>query len=105
MNWLRNGIHMDTEEGGAGLSLLLDSVESQRRLLLEATRKLRALSRSDGYATDYELLRSVPGIGMITALSLLAELEDIRRFANSDRLAGYLSPLPTPRVRKTIRGR
>ena len=74
MNWLRNGIRMDTEEGGAGLSLLLDSVESQRRLLLEATRKLRALSRSDGYATDYELLRSVPGIGMITALSLLAEL-------------------------------
>ncbi|MBM6721478.1 IS110 family transposase, partial [Bacteroides gallinaceum] len=40
MNWLRNGIRMDTEEGGAGLSLLLDSVESQRRLLLEATRKL-----------------------------------------------------------------
>ena len=77
------------------LSLLLDSVESQRRLLLEATRKLRALSRSDGYATDYELLRSVPGIGMITALSLLAELEDIRRFANSDRLAGYIGLVPT----------
>ena len=95
MNWLRNGIHMDTEEGSAGLSLLLDSVESQRRLLLEATRKLRTLSRSDGYATDYELLRSVPGIGMITALSLLAELEDIRRFANSDRLAGYIGLVPT----------
>ena len=95
MNWLRNGIHMDTEEGGAGLSLLLDSVESQRRLLLEATRKLRALSRSDRYATDYGLLRSVPGIGMITALAFLAELEDIRRFANSDRLAGYIGLVPT----------
>ncbi|OUP26056.1 IS110 family transposase [Bacteroides sp. An19] len=95
MNWLRNGIRMDTEEGSAGFSLLLDSVESQRRLLLEATRKLRALSRSDRYATDYGLLRSVPGIGMITALAFLAELEDIRRFANSDRLAGYIGLVPT----------
>ena len=32
---------------------------------------------------------------MITALSLLAELEDIRRFANSDRLAGYIGLVST----------
>ena len=98
MNWLRNGIHMDTEEGSAGLSLLLDSVESQRRLLLEATRKLRVLSRSDRYATDYGLLRSVPGIGMITALAFPPIRTGLRGIS-------ALSPLPTPRVRKTIRGR
>ena len=95
MNRLRNDIRIDTEKGSTGLSLLLDSVESQRRLLLKATRKLRALSRSDRYATDYELLCSVPGIGMITAWAFPAELEDIRRFANSDRLARYIGLVPT----------
>ena len=75
--------------------MLLSSVENQRKSLLEATRKLRGLSRSGRYAVEYELLRSVPGVGLITAMALLVELEDIRRFSNSDKLAGYIGLIPT----------
>ncbi|MDD3210866.1 transposase [Bacteroides graminisolvens] len=73
----------------------MDSVDNQRKLLLEATRKLRQLSLTEGYATDYELLRSVPGVGMITAMSLATEMEDIKRFSCSDKLAGYIGLVPT----------
>lgn len=55
----------------------------------------RKLARSERYVQDYGLLRSVPGIGAITALSLLVEVEDIRRFQNSDKLAGYIGLVPT----------
>lgn len=89
MRWLREDVRLSTSVGMDGLTLLLDSADNQRKLLLDATRKLRQLSRMEQYALDYGLLRSVPGVGMITALSLLAEIEDIKRFSSSDMLAGY----------------
>lgn len=95
MRWLREDVRMNTEEGMDGLRLQLDSVESQRTLLLDATRKLRKLARSERYREKDELLRSVPGIGMITSLSLLVEIEDVSRFPNTDRLAGYIGLVPT----------
>ncbi len=95
MRWLKEDIQFATPQGRDGLHFLLSSVESQRALLLEATRKLRELSRSEAYARNFELLRSVPGIGMITALAFLTELEDVQRFNNSDRLASYIGIVPT----------
>ncbi len=95
MKWLQDDVQLSTPEGGEALHLLLSSVENQRKLLLKATRKLRDLSRSGRYATEYELLCSVPGIGMITAMDILMELEDISRFPNSDKLAGYIGLIPT----------
>lgn len=95
MRWLREDVSLSTSVGMDGLTLLLDSADNQRKLLLDATRKLRQLSRMEQYALDYGLLRSVPGVGMITALSLLAEIEDIKRFSSSDMLAGYIGLVPT----------
>lgn len=95
MRWLREDVKLSTCAGMDGLKLLLDAAENQRKLLLDATRKLRQLSRSEKYASDYELLRSVPGVGMITAMSLLVEIEDIKRFCSSDALAGYMGLIPT----------
>ena len=95
MKWLHEDVRLKTDTGMEGFRLLLDSADLQRKLLLEATRKLRKLSSSKQYEEGYELLRSIPGIGMITALSLLVEVEDIHRFANSDKFAGYIGLVPT----------
>jgi len=35
------------------------------------------------------LLQSIPGIGLLTALTLYAEICDIKRFSNPDKLAHY----------------
>ena len=95
IKWLREDVKLNTEAGMNALRILLDSVETQRKQLLNATRKLRELSQSERYAQDYNLLRSIPGFGMITAMALLVEIEDVSRFRNSDKLAGYVGLIPT----------
>ncbi|KAA6306539.1 hypothetical protein EZS27_041803, partial [termite gut metagenome] len=67
----------------------------QRKLLLEATRRIRALSRMERYEESLELIRTVPCVGFITGMTFLTEIEDISRFANSDKLAGYIGLIPT----------
>ena len=41
------------------------------------------------------LIRSIPGIGLITGMIFLTEIEDIARFENSDKLAGFIGLTPT----------
>lgn len=43
---------------------------------------------------DYYLLRSVPGIGPITASNILAEIGDLRRFSSFKKLSGYIGIAP-----------
>jgi transposase len=45
------------------------------------------------------LLQSIPGIGFLTALTIYAEICDIRRFSNPEKLAHYAGLVP--RVRQT----
>lgn len=44
-----------------------------------------------------ELLFSIPGIGMLTATALLAELPDIRHFRSARQVAAYAGLTPTQR--------
>jgi ERCC4-type nuclease len=41
------------------------------------------------YKESVEILMSIPGIGMITAMELLLELQDISRFQRAYQLAAY----------------
>jgi transposase len=60
--------------------------------LLHISNELRAHCRKH-QKRDYYLLKSVPGIGGITAAAILAELGDIRRF-NADQLAALVGFIP-----------
>lgn len=95
MKWLSQEIVFSTEQGTDALSLLVKSASEQRKLLLEATRRIRALSRMERYEESLELIRTVPCVGFITGMTFLTEIEDISRFANSDKLAGYIGLIPT----------
>ncbi len=37
--------------------------------------------REERYKTNYYLLRTIPGIGPLTAASILVEIGDVKRFA------------------------
>jgi transposase len=55
---------------------------------------------------DAELMRSIPGVGPITAAKVLAYLGDVRRFASAKALAAFIGV--TPRLRQSgssVRGR
>lgn len=93
MKWL-NQVSLDHESGTQTLKILVQEAEQQRKLLLEVLRKIRVLSRSERYATNMELLQTIPGVGFITAITFLTEIENIERFENTDHFAGFVGLIP-----------
>jgi len=77
------------------LNILLTHAENLRVHLLSVNRQVRILSQNDRYSEWVGLLRSVPGIGLITAMVLLTELESITRFINNDDLCAYIGIVPS----------
>jgi transposase len=69
--------------------------ESQRSSLLVLNRQVRALSQTESYKRNYLLLISIPGIGVTTAMHILTQLGDIRRFERLDDLCNYVGIVPT----------
>ena len=59
------------------------------------TKLLKELSQTSLYRKRVEILRSVPGIGLIAAMELLVELQDIGRFRRAEQLAAYVGLTPS----------
>jgi transposase len=92
--WLKS-IEMTGPSGKATIDDLLESSIHLRTTLLKVTRQIKALSKTDTYKARQDLLRSIPGIGYITAMTILTEIETIDRFANFDKLCGYIGLIPS----------
>ena len=94
MEWLKR-LPMEEESGRSVLETIISEVEEMRKVQLAVNRKIRVLSRTESYITNFELLDSIPGIGLITGMSFLTEIEDINRFSSTDRLAAYVGLIPS----------
>lgn len=94
IRWLREDVQLLSSTRNS-LDLLLEQVSGIREILLKATRKVRELSRSERYKAEYELLTSIPGIGLHVAMALLTEVGDFKRFHNEREFASYLGLIPT----------
>ena len=57
-------------------------------------RLLRNLSRTERFAEPLKWLMSVPGIGQLTGMAFISEIDDISRFKNADQLASYIGMIP-----------
>ena len=83
---------MSEVEGPVGMSLrvhfsLLDELLRQRR---ELRRELMKLSRKPRYANAVQLLSSISGVGVMSAIRMVLEWgEDWSRFASASRIAAY----------------
>jgi len=55
----------------------------------------KKLSETDRYCQRVRALRSVPGIGLIAAMELLLELQDVERFRRAEELAAYVGLTPS----------
>lgn len=105
IKWLQDEVVL-LSSTRTSLDLLILQVETIRQALLQATREVRKLSRSERYNHDYELLTSVPGIGISVAMALLTEIGDFNRFHNEREFASYLGLVPTSHSSgdKTVHG-
>jgi transposase len=93
LNWIEQQAHKDPELRETIL-LMLEEVKALRLLLLKTERKLREMMWSPGYKAKSELLRSIPGIGPLTAMLILLEIGDIKRFVSFDHLNSYVGLCP-----------
>jgi len=63
--------------------------------IVKQTKLLRELSKTELYRERVELLMTIPGIGIIAAMELLLELQDVSRFQRADQLAAYVGLTPS----------
>jgi len=94
IKWLKEDVHL-LSSSRLSLDLLIHQVEINRQSLLEATRAIRLLSKTDRYKTDFDLLMSIPGIGVLVSMCILTEIYNINRFNNEREFAHYLGLIPT----------
>jgi transposase len=59
------------------------------------TRLLKELSEIELYKERVQILTTIPGIGMIAAMELLLELQDVSRFQRADQIAAYVGLTPS----------
>lgn len=74
---------------------LLEAYHHTSELVDRQTQMLRELSRSQIYKDRVEILESIPGIGWLSAMEILLELQDMARFQSAASLAAYVGLTPS----------
>jgi len=72
----------------------LEQLDQQNLSLEQQTSLLKELSKNELYAKHCQLLQTVPGIGLISAMTIVLELGDISRFGKAEQLAAYAGLTP-----------
>lgn len=91
--WLQE-LDLPSESSRITLSEMVEIVEFLRKKQYETLNKIKVLSQTENYKKNIELLISVPGIGLITAMSFLTEIEDITRFSSLDKFCSFVGLVP-----------
>ncbi len=85
------------EAGRAIMKRYLTALDLFESLIDESDRDLKAVMRRERWAKPAALLQTMPGIGLITALTILAELGDRKRFKSRSAVANYAGLVPVIR--------
>ena len=91
--WIES-IRMERASGNMALKVHLAELMHIRQIIAELNRAIRALATTDGYRNNAQILKTVPGVSTLTAMTLLTELYDINRFKTLDKLCGYVGLIP-----------
>ena len=93
ITWLQS-IQLNSISSKAAFNSYLDELifllEKQKQL----NKVIEELSRSDSYSSNTHLLRTVPAIGLLSAMIIQTELGDINRFQKQDHLYSYCGLTP-----------
>jgi transposase len=74
---------------------LLEHYDFLCSLIATQTRLLEELSKESLYKERVSILKSIPGVGLVAAMEILLELQDIKRFRRADQLAAYVGLTPS----------
>jgi len=93
--WLRKTAGQMAKVVEPVLLELIDRFETLRRGITNLERHLRHLSKTARYKVACESLRTLPGVGLVTAMTFLTEMGDMSRFSNRRQVAAYLGLCPS----------
>ena len=91
--WLKE-VELPSQSARVTLTEIIEVVDFLKKRQYQIVKQIKALSQTAGYKKNVELMISIPGIGLITAMSFLPEIEDIGRFKNLDNLCSYVGLIP-----------
>ena len=91
LEWLN--FELESAAGTIALEQHVEELKYQRKRLFETTKQLRKQIQ-EFHAKSYEYLLSVPGIGAVTAMGLIAEIADFTRFNDPDEYCSLLGLCP-----------
>jgi transposase len=74
---------------------LLEQYEFLSAQIDKQTQLLKQLSQLPLYRQRVKILCSIPGIGILTAMEILLELQDVSRFRRAEQLAAYVGLTPS----------
>jgi transposase len=85
------------EAGRLILDGYLNTLDQLGETIEASTSALTRLSRSQRWCKQTALLKTMPGVGPITSLTILAELGDIKRFKSRASVSNYAGLVPVVR--------
>jgi transposase len=94
IEWLK-ALRFDTDYLKECFHLLIDLYEYLTRQIARINKKVGLLCRDKKYRDRIKLLCTAPGIGRLTAIEILVELQDISRFESSEEIASYMGLTPS----------
>lgn len=92
INWLKQ-LKLSDQAGTLSLEYLVNAYHDSKNLLLKISRHLRQQVKVK-YLDIYKRLMTVPGIGPINAICLIAEIGDMSRFESCKHLASFVGLIP-----------
>jgi len=95
LTWLHS-IQVEKEDLKLGFQLM--RLGEIRKLKSNILKKIRSLMQTPPYEPITKTLQSVPGVGPIVSMVLLAEIMDIHRFKSVDHLISYAGFIPTSKT-------
>lgn len=74
---------------------LLEQYHFYDNLIIQQSNQIKKLAEKECYKEKIKILCSIPGVGVLAAMELLLELQDVSRFQRADQIAAYVGLTPS----------
>lgn len=96
LRWLET-LSWDQEELKVSMGALLNLYHHLDQMVKSLEQKFEALAKTGKHRENTQLTRTIPGIGIHTAMALAVELGDVSRFKKEALLPSYIGLTPSER--------
>ncbi|MDH4128755.1 MAG: transposase [Spirochaetota bacterium] len=88
-------INLKDEYAQESMNRLFEEYDFLCEQIAKQEKLIKKLSQTEKYRDRLEILQSIPGIGLITGMEILLELQDLSRFKRADQIAAYVGLTPS----------